>query len=725
MKSRDLLTEAAGGTESPVDGGLRTGVTLPAFLDSRRRFTVAVIVGMAVAAVPYLWVLLDLWTNSPNLFRTAESDGYASNFYDLQARAMFHGHLYVANGALPGEAFVHAGRQYTYFGLFPSLLRMPFFLFTHSLDGRLTAPSMLLAWMVTGIFTSLMVWRIRHLVRGSAALSWGEAAAYGVLVATVLAGSVLVFLASDPWVFSEDLAWSVALTIGSMFALLGVLERPTWAGIIASGLLILAANLNRATTGYACVIGAGLVAVWFALGYGGSANRHWALPVLIAGVVPLAAGCAVDYAKFGIIFGLPASGQIVYQYFGLNRLAGGSYFGIHFLPSTLLAYFQPPGVRLTSVFPFVTLPASPAHSAGRVFLYGSDRTTSVTGSMPLLFLLSLWGGISAFRPRPPGRSTLLRLVLLAALAGGCTIMIYGWIENRFLADFMPFLTIASAVGLVDVWRRLEHGRRRLRYILAALVAVLGLYGIAANVAMASTPQHTWSIQQRLRFVETQKSISDVTGHPLDANVVRGKTLPNYAPADQLFVVNNSASLYISEGQNPPRDLRLPPNFVLQSNEWLPVELGPGVVHTLDIIFHGGVSQLGLGLPLVTFGTRSPTAVMVEPDGVHDIRFVLKGPYGSTTGSPVPVKGSQVYRFSIITDQNLDSVSVASGRGTPSQWLYIEPRSGYRPHPAIRTRQVSVGHNREERDGICAKHVLVSEPVPMNLNEPTTADTASY
>jgi hypothetical protein len=38
---------------------------------------------------------------------------------------MFHGHLYVANGALGSEAFVHDGREFTYFVLFPSLIRMP------------------------------------------------------------------------------------------------------------------------------------------------------------------------------------------------------------------------------------------------------------------------------------------------------------------------------------------------------------------------------------------------------------------------------------------------------------------------------------------------------------------------------------------------------------------------------------------------------------------------
>jgi hypothetical protein len=75
---------------------------------------------------------------------------YQNDFYDLQARAMFHGHLSLANGSLGIEGFVHDGRTYTYFGLFPSIIRMPFLLVTSGLDGRLTAPFMLIAWLLTG-----------------------------------------------------------------------------------------------------------------------------------------------------------------------------------------------------------------------------------------------------------------------------------------------------------------------------------------------------------------------------------------------------------------------------------------------------------------------------------------------------------------------------------------------------------------------------------------------
>src|ERR1700677_3479811 len=98
----------------------------------RRRFTVAACAGSLVIIPPYLWVLWDLWSGSIQPLRGVGHD----NFYELQARAMFHGHLYITDPSLGIEAFVRGGRSYTYFGVFPSLLRMPILLFTSSLDGK-------------------------------------------------------------------------------------------------------------------------------------------------------------------------------------------------------------------------------------------------------------------------------------------------------------------------------------------------------------------------------------------------------------------------------------------------------------------------------------------------------------------------------------------------------------------------------------------------------------
>ena len=117
----------------------------------RRRFTIAATVAIVLTAVPFVWILWSLWGPTDPL----RPSNYQDNFYDLQARAMFHGHLWLANGSLGIEAFLHGGHTYTYFGLFPSIIRMPILAVTSSLDGRLTAPYMLLAWLVTGLFTAL------------------------------------------------------------------------------------------------------------------------------------------------------------------------------------------------------------------------------------------------------------------------------------------------------------------------------------------------------------------------------------------------------------------------------------------------------------------------------------------------------------------------------------------------------------------------------------------
>jgi hypothetical protein len=151
---------------------------------------------------------------------------------------------------------------------------MPVLLVTHALDGRLTAPSLLGAWLVTAVFSALLLWRIRTAVRGDALLGWTETVSYGVLLFSVLGGSVLLFLASQPDVFSEDLAWSVALARASLFALVGVIEQPSWGRVATCCLLVLFTNLTRATTGYACVIAMFLIAGWFALGRAGPDRRR-------------------------------------------------------------------------------------------------------------------------------------------------------------------------------------------------------------------------------------------------------------------------------------------------------------------------------------------------------------------------------------------------------------------------------------------------------------------
>ena len=359
-------------------------------------------------------------------------------------------------------------------------------------------------------------------------MGWLETVSYGVVMATILAGTVFMLLAAEPDVFEEDLAWSICLTVGSLFALLGVLERPSWRRVTLAGVLILAANLDRVTTGWACVGAAVLIAVWFGFGRGGAEHRRWAIPVAGAGLVPLAVGCAVNYAKFGVLFGVSNFDQVFTQVNAYRRTFLASNHnaeaGIHFIPSTLLAYLRPDGIRFTSVFPFITLPAGPPRALGGVLFDRRYRTASLTASMPLLFLLSCWGVVTAYRPRPVGRLALARIPLLAAAIAGVALFVWGYIAPRYLADFVPFLVLASAVAMADIWRRLAGAHRPARMATAVAIGVVGLFTITANVGMALTPNEEWDQAEARHYVAVQKAVSDVTGHPIDAHVQQRQQL---------------------------------------------------------------------------------------------------------------------------------------------------------------------------------------------------------
>lgn len=621
------------------------------------RFVIAVTGFFVAVTVPYLWVLWDLWTGKVDVLRQYDPD----NFYDLQGHALLSGHLWVPNGSLGIEAFVHGGHQYTYFGLFPSIIRLPVLALTHAYDGRLTAPSMLVAWVVTGLFASLLLWRVRVLIRGDAAMGWAEAVASGLTVAALTGGSVLVYLAAAPKVSDEDLAWSTALTVAAVFALLGVLERPSWGRVAASGVLVLAASLDRAPTGYACCLAAGLVAGWFALPRNRTESGRWILPMALVAVVPLAVVGLVNWTKLGTPFGLSESDQVWTQINAHRRqylaASGGSGFGLGFLPSTLTAYFQPGGVHLQSAFPWITLPTAPAHTVGHVILDDSYPTDSLTASMPLLALLSLWGLITAFRPRPVGRVALTRLLLVATAAATSGVLLFGYIADRYLADFLPFLALAGFIGLVDVWRRLDGTARAVRTVALVAVLVLGGFGVWANVGATLTPSALWTNVQSRQFLDTQRGLSPAAS----ASLVRtGDRLPYFAPAGTVFAVSDCSGVYVSTGFSY---VTVPPQLLMHET-WNPVEQGPGITSLVQVVFHHPVAA---GDPAVTLLTWGQTRVLLEPSGPDTVRTVVEDPGGPAgvwpplSTAPQPVVPGTVYTMEIITDPNLNSI-VAGGLG---------------------------------------------------------------
>ena len=367
----------------------------------------------------------------------------------------------------------------------------------------------------------------------------------------------------------------------------------------------------------------------------------------------------MNYAKFGILVGLAESDQVVYQSFKLK----GSYFGLHYFPSTLLAYFRPDGLRLMSVFPFITLPSQLAQPAGSILLYGSDWVASVPAAMPLLFLLAIWGIVRTVRPGGGTSSFRIRIVLATAAAAGATVMVYGWIANRFVGDLIPVIVMAAALGMIDLWRYRALEGRLLRRLVLIAVAVLGLFGVAANTGAAASFQGNWSSTQLQNYVGFQRDVSDITGHPLDGQINQGSALPLHASAGQLFIAGNCDGLYRATGLSGGSTLTSKATLLQQIGDvnlgWVSVEQSSSIRHTVVLSVRAPVSTDQDAIPLATVGTDHVSTLAVEPSGPGAIRFAVSGPGGISTSQPTPVRVGATYRFTVVVDTYLHFLSIAS------------------------------------------------------------------
>jgi hypothetical protein len=445
------------------------------------------------------------------------------------------------------------------------------------------------------------------------------------------------------------------LTTASLFALVGVLERPTMGRIIGCGVLILATNLNRPTTGYACDIGAFLIAAWFLTGRAGEGTRRRAIPVFLAGALPLAASCAITWAKFGLPFGLPMADQVWAQINAHRRyfLAAnhGKAFNVGFIPSTALAYLQPAGLHVASVFPYVSLPTTPARSVGKVVFDQTYPTSSMEASMPLLFLLSCWGVISAFRRRVSGRARVFCIPILAAGAATAGVLVWGYIANRYLSDFMPLLILAAALGLADLCQRFAGRTRRAAVTMMAGVVVLCAVEVFINVGVAATPDGAWSVPQAKNFVAAQLAVSP---GPLAKTVELGNRIPYVSPSGKLYIAGHCSGLYVSTGFR----YDTVPGQQLVHATWLPVEQAPGINHTLAVTFNRGTKTPLPPVPLLTFGATT-LAVGTGPGFAQLVILNPSDPadWPGTAGGTFQIKIHHTYRIEVMTDPNLNYLRV--------------------------------------------------------------------
>lgn len=612
----------------------------------RLRRGVATGAGVAVGATAYLLTLLNYGTD---LTRTAMGIGYASNFFDLQARAFMDGRLSVPPGSLGIEGFVIDGREYMYFPPFPALLRLPVLFTTDEFDGRLTVLSMALAFVLMAVMTSRLVWLVRDLMNAQHPharrdVTRLEAVSMALLIALATGGTTLTFDAADPWAYHEVYAWSIPLVVGSMYWMLRVLQRPDRASIGWLGGFAVATILTRTTGGWAvCLVTVG-IGLWLLSGRVGTGPRRTGWWVIAAGLGALAVGIAYNWAKFRHPYLFPLEDQV---WTSLNErrqealeVNGGTITGPQFFTTSLTAYFRPDGIRFVDYFPWVTLPAAPPVGIDGAFVDQSYRTGSVTAFMPWLLLLTVAAVPLLFRPGVDAARRWLRAPLIAGVLVTAGVMAYGYLANRYTSEFVPALVLGAAVSTAALNRWLALWPRLFAVALVPLTAIV-IAGIGAQMLVGfAEAAYTARGPALQRYVALQERFSP--GAQADL-VTASEGRPSGGTTDDLVVRGDCDAVYINTGDT--------------SQPWIPVE-HRSIVWDITISSNAPPTDVRLG----RIGTDEPGYLWLTTDTRGRARFVLETDELVSTGYWFDILPPGEVRLGVRDNSDLGYAQVSSTPG---------------------------------------------------------------
>jgi len=585
-----------------------------------RRLLRALALTHAVLVLPAMWLTFVDWRDRFTLFpRNAQG-----NVYDLQARALLSGQLHVPAGSLGIEGFIHNGQTYTYFGIFPSLLRLPVLAMTHQLDGRLSAISLFIAWLCICAATSVCLVLIRQIIRGSAPVSRLEVVAICAMSATLTAGSVIPSLLASPRVYEEDIAWSIALGLGLLAFILAFFVQPRRRWFLGISVLTLASVMTRGSTGDAWLLVLLGIAIFCRFSSYGEKWRRFAWWFAGLGLLGGFVIIAFSFLKFGIIYGFDERDQVWTHAYAPRRVFlaanGNKAFGLQFIATNLKAYFTPFGMWVSGLFPFFQTPKSPVTPVGHVIFDQIGPTRSLTASTPFFLGLSIFGTIIASVRAASPLERVLRILVLGTVVAAVPVLIFGYIAPRYLGDFVPWIVFASATGFFWLMNRLSVRSPLLMKFTIAFAAL----GVLVNGAASLTMQPTWSATQMGNFTRMQHTL---TPRALSQEVKVQSSVPIEAPPGQIVIVGRCQGMYRTLGPQPDLTLSL-----MEHRSWLPVAPIPGITATFNITITRTPTYLDDELVLVT---RGYTRLVLRPGRNGVARLVIEYPVSQIP--PVPTK----------------------------------------------------------------------------------------
>lgn len=433
----------------------------PGFLLSRDFVNVAT---LAMFGYMYGWVTR--WTLDPFV----GENGSLGAFFTAQADAMTKGRLWVDQSVagLTNECWWVNDKCYGYYGIAPSLLRLPLVL--------LGMPaSVSLHWLFVPLASAICFWNVLELCRTTITerptSSRKTAGLAMALIAVVTGpGSVLTLLA-DPQKYQEALLWNMTFSILAVRSFLRWRTKRQRSSLYCCAVLCALAVNSRHTS---VLLGAFLAtAVLLPTWRTPFRNLPMLRDAVILALLPIVTAGAVFFLKFGTPLPTYNGYDSVNEAYSTSDAVPST--GLRYLPTALLTYLRPDAVRLTAEWPPVRFRFNSAGEWAPDYLWPLsggemmvEKSTSITTTMPLLTLAALATMVTL------RRRVLTDVAVLIGLLSPALLTSLNWgMTTRYLGEFYPLLAFSLAFQLphLSAIGALPNGIRRLLWAFAIALSL--------------------------------------------------------------------------------------------------------------------------------------------------------------------------------------------------------------------------------------------------------------
>lgn len=458
-------------------------------LARRRPFDAGFLLAAGLSGVFYTWIVVGGLALATRL-------ADRQHYFTAGAVSILHGRLDVSPSVLGGECFYAQDRCYGYFGITPSLLRLPVVLFYRTLSNGTEALYFVLGFAAVGLG---VWWLSRQIVDlWAPSMSAPTAAVVGFVCAgAALGASPMLFLGGMPLVYHEAILWGVAFaTLGLAAALSLYVGPPRICLVLVIAVSDTLAMLARPTVGATALVATVLVGVRLlsrrpSLGAGRGRRTRLGLLLVAGAFVAFASSFLTLYAKFGTLSPpFHANPDLSGNPFNMYAITHAGPFNPAVVPTKVWSTVRPDTLNLFSHPPYVALgdPDSMLWPARRADLVW-EPTSSVTATMPFSTAAALIGflvlGRAAIRRRRNVGVDATSVLLVSSLGAAAVELGFPGQSYRYVVDLMPILFVTVPVGLAWCATRLRHTRLRVTLAAVGVLLLSGQLVVQSSVAIVN------------------------------------------------------------------------------------------------------------------------------------------------------------------------------------------------------------------------------------------------